>query len=48
MISLIENKSKIEEMGYLSRKFVEEHHDYINVAQQYIDLFNNSTNFIVK
>lgn len=48
MISLIENKSKIEEMGYLSRKFVEEHHDYINVAQQYIDLFNNSTKFKVK
>jgi len=36
---VIENKSKIEEMGYLSRKFVEENHDYIEVAKQYIEIW---------
>jgi len=33
---LLENRSKVEEMGFNSRKLIEEHHDYIKVAQQYV------------
>ena len=39
---VIENKSRIEEIGYRSRKFVEEYHDYIKVAQQYVDIWEAS------
>jgi hypothetical protein len=39
---VIENKSEIEECGLKSRKFVEEHHDYIKVAQQYVDIWEKA------
>lgn len=34
---IVEKRSSIPEIGYKSRKFVEEHHHYVNIAQQYID-----------
>lgn len=34
---LIADKESLEERGYQSRKLVEEYHDYIKVAQQYIN-----------
>lgn len=36
---IVEHKSEIEEMGYKSRKFVEEYHDYIKIAEQYVDVW---------
>lgn len=38
---LILNKNNIPEFSYNSRKFIEEHHNYINVAQKYIDFWNS-------
>lgn len=38
---LILNKNNIPEISRNSRKFIEEHHNYINVAQQYIDFWNS-------
>ena len=38
---VLDNKSKIEEMGYQSRLFVETHHDHIKVAETYLNLWNN-------
>lgn len=38
---IINNKDRIEEWGALSRKFVEEYHDYRNVAKCYIELLEN-------
>jgi len=37
---LLECKNKISEMGYESRKFAENVHNYIKVAQKYIDTWN--------
>lgn len=39
--NLISNKKNIPEISFNSRKFIEEHHNYINVAQQYIDFWNS-------
>lgn len=39
---IIRNKERIEEWGALSRKFVEEYHDYRDVAKQYIKIIENS------
>ena len=41
IISLIEKRSDIQEMGLKSREFVEKHHDYIKVAQRYIDTWKD-------
>jgi glycosyltransferase involved in cell wall biosynthesis len=38
---LILNKKNIPEISSNSRKFIEKHHNYINVAQQYIDFWNS-------
>lgn len=38
---LIQNKQNIPEISSASRKFVEKHHNYINVAQQYVDFWNS-------
>jgi glycosyltransferase involved in cell wall biosynthesis len=38
---LIINKKNISNLSVNSRLFVEKHHDYINVAQQYIDFWNS-------
>lgn len=40
MEKIISNKNKITELGYLSRKFIEKYHNYIQVAQQYINVWN--------
>jgi hypothetical protein len=37
--NVIENKHKIEEMGFQSRLFVETYHDHVKVAQSYLDLW---------
>lgn len=39
---VIENKDKIEEMGYASRKFVEKYHSHIDIARQYVECWENS------
>lgn len=38
---LIENKMIISEISENSRRFVEQHHNYIQVAQQYVDFWNS-------
>jgi len=38
---LIQNKKRIPEISANSRKFVEKHHNYIQVAQQYVDFWNS-------
>lgn len=37
---LLENRSRVPEIGYQSRLFVETHHHYISVAQKYLEYFN--------
>jgi len=37
---LLECKNKIPEMGYESRKFAENVHNHVKVAQKYIDTWN--------
>lgn len=39
---IINNKEHIEEWGALSRQFVEEYHDYREVAKKYIEIIENS------
>ncbi len=39
---LIENKKNISQIGYESREFVETYHDYIKIAQKYINCWNSS------
>lgn len=38
--NIILNKSKIAELSGNSRLFIEKHHDYINIAQSYIDIWS--------
>jgi glycosyltransferase involved in cell wall biosynthesis len=38
---LIENKKNIPELSSDSRRFAEQHHNYIKVARQYIDFWNS-------
>ena len=33
--------TEIEDLGLKGRKFVEQYHDYIDIAQQYVDIFNS-------
>ena len=42
--NLVLDKEKIIEIGSKSRKFVEDFHDHIKVAQQYIDVWNCAQN----
>lgn len=44
MISIIKRKDEIEAIGFQGRKFVEEYHDYIDIAKQYESLFLNDLN----
>lgn len=37
---LIENRNNICEMGFNSREFVVKHHNYIDIAQRYIDVWS--------
>ena len=41
IVNVIENRSKIEELGFQSRKFVEEYHDYIDIAKKYVQVWEN-------
>lgn len=36
---IIEHRDKIEELGLQSRKFVEQYHDYRDIARQYVEIF---------
>lgn len=40
LIWILENKNKISEIGYKSRKYIEEYHDHVKIAQQYMDEWN--------
>lgn len=39
---IIIKKDQIEEIGHRGRLFVEQYHDYRDIAQQYIDVFKNN------
>lgn len=39
--NLVHNKKSIPEISSDSRRFVEEHHNYIQVARQYVDFWNS-------
>lgn len=38
---IIENKKSIPEISINSRRFVEQHHNYVEVAQKYVDFWNS-------
>ena len=38
--NVISKRSEFEELGYNSRKFVENFHNHINIAQQYVNEWN--------
>ena len=40
-VGFIENIENIETLGINSRKFVEKHHNYIDVAMKYIDFWRS-------
>ena len=40
MVHIVENKNNIEQMGYESRKYIESVHNYIDVAKQYVNIWN--------
>lgn len=40
MIDIINRKDEIEEIGHKGRKFVEKYHNYIDIAKQYVEIFN--------
>ena len=39
--NLIQNKNSIPEISSNNRKFVEQHHNYIQVAQHYVQFWNS-------
>ena len=44
MIDIINRKDEIEEIGLRGRQFVEKYHNYIDIAQQYVDIFEADLN----
>lgn len=38
--NLLENKDKIQSIGYESRIFVQKYHNYIDIAKKYLDIWN--------
>ena len=42
MINILNRKNEIEEIGLQGRKFVEEYHNYIDIAKQYESIFINA------
>lgn len=38
---LLDQRKDITDIGFRSRKFIEEYHDYLKVAQQYLKVWNN-------
>jgi hypothetical protein len=39
---LLQNKCRFEEIGYLGRKFIEENHNHINIAEKYINIWSEN------
>ena len=39
LISLLDDKKNITEIGIMSRRFVEKYHNYIKIAKQYLDIW---------
>lgn len=39
---LLENRKNISKLGFEGRQFVEKHHNYIDIAQRYVDTWKNS------
>lgn len=39
--NIIERKDEIEQLGQEGRKFIEQYHNYIDIARQYVDIFNS-------
>jgi len=37
LVHVLENKDKLEQWGYESRRYIESRHDYIQIAQSYLD-----------
>lgn len=42
LVWIVENREKIDEIGYRSRRFVETVHDHVKVAQQYVDAWKST------
>lgn len=42
MIDIIKNRESIPEIGKIGRSFVEQYHNHIDIAKQYIEIFENS------
>ena len=40
--NILERRTSVRDIGYESRKFAENVHGYINVAKQYVDVWNKS------
>lgn len=38
---LLENRNSIPELGLKGRKFIEKYHNYINIAQKYVDIWKS-------
>ncbi len=43
---LLKNKNKIKELGYLSRKYVENVHSHIGVSKKFLDTWAENVNKI--
>ena len=41
---IIRRKDEIEELGLKGRQFVEKYHDYVDIAQEYVTLWENDLN----
>nr|MBP3725140.1 hypothetical protein [Campylobacter sp.] len=39
---LLENRNKIQDMGYQSRQFVEKYHNHIKIAEKYLDVWSSN------
>ena len=40
--NLLDQRDQIPTVGYQGRRFVEQHHNYVKIAQQYVDTWSNS------
>lgn len=41
LASIIDRRNEIEDLGYAGRKFVEKYHNSLDIAQQYVDLWES-------
>lgn len=44
MINIIKNREEMESIGHKNRLFVEKYHNYIDIAKQYVAIFENFSN----